>query len=302
MKEVITYNQCPICESTYINKALIAKDYTVSKQSFEIWHCDNCTARFTQHVPSIEQIGKYYKSANYVSHSDTKQGFVNRLYHAVRNYTLSSKKQLIQKYSSVKKGMLLDVGAGTGVFAKYMQQHGWQVTALEPDETARKNAQKNHGILLRPSDEIFNLATNSFDVITLWHVLEHVHQLHEYINTFYKLLKQNGTLIIALPNYTSLDAQHYKQYWAAYDVPRHLYHFSPKSMKILTQQHGFKIIAYKPMWFDSFYVSMLSEQYSTGKTNYLKAFYEGISSNAESVQDAKNCSSVMYVVRKANER
>lgn len=274
------------------------KDYTVSSEIFEVWHCNACTARFTQQVPPGEKIGRYYQAEAYVSHTDTKKGLVNRLYHLVRNYTLQTKRKLVQKATGLKTGALLDVGAGTGAFSAAMQQAGWAVTGLEPDDTARANARTQHGITLQSPDNLFKLPVNSFDAITLWHVLEHVHELHRYLDTFNALLKPNGVLVIAVPNYTSYDAAIYQEHWAAYDVPRHLYHFSPQSMLALAKLHGFTIAAYKPMWFDSFYVAMLSEQYKTGKGNLIKAVWNGLLSNLNALSDGKKCSSVIYVMRK----
>ncbi|WP_153796162.1 class I SAM-dependent methyltransferase [Foetidibacter luteolus] len=299
MSETITYGACCFCNSENITKVFTAKDYTVSKTEFEIWHCNNCTGRFTQHVPDQQSIGAYYQSVDYVSHSDTKKGFINRLYHLVRKYTLQSKRKLVIQASGVAKGSLLDIGAGTGAFANEMKVAGWQVTALEPDETARQNAFNNYQLNLLAPETIYRLPGSSYDVITLWHVLEHVHDLHGYFTAFQKLLKPGGILLVAVPNYSSYDAEVYQQYWAAYDVPRHLYHFSPECMRQLAAQHGFNILSYKPMWFDSFYVSMLSEQYKNGKGNLFAAFNTGLASNRRAMKDVKKCSSVIYVMRKA---
>jgi 2-polyprenyl-3-methyl-5-hydroxy-6-metoxy-1,4-benzoquinol methylase len=296
----IVYKQCPVCNGTNIMAVLQVKDFTVSSEMFEVWHCNTCTARFTQNIPPAEQIGRYYKAEAYVSHTDTKKGLVNRLYHLVRNYTLQTKRLLIQKATGLAKGALLDVGAGTGAFAATMQQAGWAVTGLEPDDTARTNALTQHNLNLQNPETLFTLPANSFDAITLWHVLEHVHELHRYLAAFNALLKANGVLIIAVPNYTSGDASSYQQYWAAYDVPRHLYHFSPQSMDVLAGQHGFTIESYKPMWFDSFYVAMLSEQCKNGKDNLVKAVWNGLLSNLKALGNHKKCSSVIYVMRKAS--
>lgn len=298
MSEVITYQQCPICKSNNISFAITAKDYTVSKENFEVWECADCTARFTQNIPSADVIGKYYKSQDYVSHSDTKKGIINRLYHWVRSFTLSSKKRLIRKLTTLTTGTLLDVGAGTGAFAATMKKAGWKVTGLEPDETARQNARQNHQLELNSPEELYNQPSDHYDAITMWHVLEHVHDLHGYLDTFKRILKPNGTLFIAVPNYTSFDADTYQEFWAAYDVPRHLYHFSPHSMDILAEEHGMQVVAHKPMWFDSFYVSMLSEQYKNGYNNLVTAFWNGWLSNWEAFSDTSKCSSVIYVIRK----
>ncbi len=286
------------CGSNAITKVFKCRDHTVSKEEFEIWECSNCTFRFTQNVPDEANISTYYQSAEYVSHSDTKQGFINRLYHIVRNHTLKSKQRLVQKVTKLKSGSVLDVGAGTGAFAHTMLQAGWKVTGLEPDATARANALLNYVLKLNELSVLHQLETNSFDVITMWHVLEHVHDLHGYLQTYLRILKRDGRLIIAVPNYTSYDAAVYKNYWAAYDVPRHLYHFSPASMQVLLEQKGFLLEAVKPMWFDSFYVSMLSEKYRNGKGNLLKAIWVGMISNLKAVLHVRKCSSVIYIIRK----
>jgi 2-polyprenyl-3-methyl-5-hydroxy-6-metoxy-1,4-benzoquinol methylase len=298
MVSKITYDSCMCCGSNAITKVLECKDHTVSKEEFEIWECSNCTFRFTQNVPDEASIGAYYQSAEYVSHSDTKQGIINRLYHIVRNYTLQSKRNLVQKVVGLKNGNLLDVGAGTGAFAHTMLQAGWKITGLEPDTTARANALLNYDLKLSELTNLHQLESNSFDAITMWHVLEHVHDLHGYLETYLRILKPDGRLIIAVPNYTSYDAAVYKEYWAAYDVPRHLYHFSPASMQTLLEQKGFLLETVKPMWFDSFYVSMLSEKYRNGKENFVRAVWVGIISNLKAVFNIRRCSSVIYVIRK----
>ena len=297
MPQIINYTNCPVCNSDAIKQALIVKDYTVSKAVFPIWQCADCTLRFTQDVPSEDSISAYYQSADYISHSNTNKGLTNKLYHLIRAFTLNSKKNLIEKYTGKQSGILLDIGAGTGAFASTMQKAKWSVTALEPDEIARANAKKDFTIELQPSENLFTLKKNSFDAITLWHVLEHVHELHNYIQTFFSLLKDDGILVIAVPNYKSYDAAEYAEVWAAYDVPRHLYHFSPQSMKVLLQKHNFKLKKIKPMWFDSYYVSLLSEQYLTGKANLVKAFISGTVSNLKAIKN-KQSSSLIYVAVK----
>ena len=294
----INYDHCVCCGSVVISKVFSCKDYTVSQQLFEVWQCGNCSFRFTQDVPDAENIAPYYQSNDYVSHSDTKQGLINRLYHIVRNYTLTTKGRLVANVTGLKHGVILDVGAGTGAFAHTMQSAGWNVTGLEPDATARANALSNYHLQLQDQSAFATLGQNTFDAITMWHVLEHVHDLHGYFEKFMEILKPAGRLIIAVPNYTSSDAQAYKQYWAAYDVPRHLYHFSPKSMETLLDRKGFALEKIRPMWFDSFYVSILSEKYKKGTNNYISAFFAGFISNIKAVFNVRRCSSVIYIIRK----
>ena len=296
MESLITYTACPSCGATPIQKVLSAKDYTVSQRVFEIWECRQCTLRFTQQVPSAGDIAPYYQSENYISHSDTQRGLVNRLYHMVRRRTLKSKHQLIESATGKKSGSLLDVGAGTGAFLHQMQQNGWQVTGLEPDATARERASTLYNLQLLPSDQLWNIPPASLDAITLWHVLEHVHQLNEYMAQLKKLLKPGGYLFIAVPNYTSRDANFYGECWAAWDVPRHLYHFSPEAMKQLVKKHGLQLKAIRPMWYDSFYVSLLSEKCKTGRSRLLPGAFAGFMSNWNALWDRERCSSLIYVM------
>jgi 2-polyprenyl-3-methyl-5-hydroxy-6-metoxy-1,4-benzoquinol methylase len=298
MSQLIHYTNCPVCGSADIKNILSAKDNTVSQENFVIAECIACSLRFTQDVPGVDSISLYYKSEDYISHTNTSKGLINRLYQSVRKRTLKQKKKLVEKATGVQKGSLLDVGSGTGAFANEMKQSGWQVTALEPDDDARKVGKELYNIDLEDSSRFYQLPEFSYDAITMWHVLEHVHDLQGYITKLKSLLKKNGKLFIAVPNYTSKDAAVYKEYWAAYDVPRHLYHFSPKSMKVLMEKHGLKILQYKLMWYDSFYVSMLSSKYRYGKTNFFGAFFNGLNSNINAMGDVKRCSSVIYIIGK----
>ena len=287
---------CPVCGSPSVKPVLFVKDYTVSGKIFPVWQCDECTLRFTQDAPTAEVIGQYYKSEDYISHTNTGKGLINQLYQLVRKRTLRQKRKFLCKITAKQQGTLLDVGSGTGSFVKEMKDHGWLVTGLEPDAGARKVAKEQFNCELKNSDELFKLPVDSFDAITLWHVLEHVHDLHGYLRQLKLLLKKGGQLIIAVPNYTCFDTTVYQQYWAAYDVPRHLYHFSPGAMKVLIERLGMEIREHRPMWFDSFYVSLLSSKYKTGKTKWLRAVWVGLRSNLRAMKDKKKCSSVIYIV------
>ncbi|MBC7937418.1 MAG: class I SAM-dependent methyltransferase [Rhizobacter sp.] len=296
---MIHYDHCPVCRKKNIADRFVVKDYTVSGEEYMLQQCNNCSFVFTQDIPSQEKIGAYYASQNYISHSNTKKGFINNLYHKVRKITLASKQKMIVAETAVSKGNLLDIGCGTGAFLNEMKSAGWGITGLEPDETARKNAQELFGIHPQPSPELFNLTEGTYDAITMWHVMEHVHQLHEYVEQLKILLKPGGRIMIAVPNYTSHDAAHYQRFWAAYDVPRHLYHFSPASMREMMQLHGLKVLKTRPMWFDSFYVSMLSEQYKNeGKGNIVAAFFTGLVSNMKALFNKDRCSSLIYIIGK----
>jgi SAM-dependent methyltransferase len=284
---------CPVCKGTDFAPFLTCKDYTVSQESFNIVSCKGCIFKFTNPRPSDSEIGKYYKSEDYVSHSDTKKGLVNRLYHMVRARTLKQKLGLISSY--VSRGTILDYGCGTGMFLKTCADAGWKSFGFEPDSDARKLAE-GKGLTVANTKE--TLSSNKYDIISLWHVLEHVTDLDPTLEFFSKTITDKGRLIIAVPNYTSADAKHYKEFWAGYDVPRHIYHFEINTLKKLLGNYGFSLEETRPMKFDSYYVSMLSEKYKTGSMNYFTAFLNGLKSNL-AAKDSSQYSSVIYIFKKA---
>ena len=298
MNERIHYAHCPVCNSADIKNVLQVKDSTVSGELFTSVDCQSCTFRFTQDVPDENAIAPYYKSEDYISHTNTTAGLINRLYHTVRKRTIVRKRKLVEKNTGIKAGKMLDVGSGIGSFVSEMKQKGWEATGLEPDADARKVAKNLYDITLGDTTQLYQLPAEHFDAITLWHVLEHVHDLSKYIQQLKTVLKEKGKLFIAVPNYTAADATIYREYWAAYDVPRHLYHFSPRSMQTLMEKNGLKVLHYKPMWYDSFYISLLSSKYKTGKANWFTAFWTGLRSNFAAMDDKKKCSSVIYVIGK----
>ena len=291
----VHYTHCPVCGSSSINPLLTVKDHSVSGEEFVIWQCENCSLRFTQDIPDESSMGPYYQSADYISHSNTSQGLVNSLYQKVRKYTLQQKASLIIGRTA-SKGSLLDIGAGIGAFLNEMKKRGWDVTGIEPDEGARAQSSHLFGINLLLPSEIKNLRPGTFDAITLWHVLEHVEPLHDYVQLLKQLLKPGGRIFIAVPNYQALDAAIYRNYWAAYDVPRHLYHFTPKAVQVLMQNHGLKVSEIKPMWFDAFYISLLSSKYRFGKPHWPGAVFNGLRSNFKALFRKKAASSLIYII------
>lgn len=298
MKQIIHYTHCPVCGSGRLQPVMQAKDHTVSGETFVIVQCNDCSLRFTQDVPDESSIAPYYRSDNYISHSNTAKGLVNRIYHLVRKTTLARKRNLVRKTTGLSTGRLLEIGSGTGAFLQEMKSHGWQTTGLEPDAGARQIARSTHNIELLGTDTLYQLPPGSFDAIALWHVLEHVQDLSRYTEQLKRLLKDTGRLLIAVPNYTAADEGFYHEYWAAYDVPRHLYHFSPRAMQALMERHGLKILGHQPMWYDSFYIAMLSSRYKTGKTSWLGSCWNGLRSNWKALGDVKKCSSVIYIIGK----
>ncbi|HXD76574.1 MAG TPA: class I SAM-dependent methyltransferase [Puia sp.] len=295
---LIHYSVCPCCGSDKLEAVLKAADHTVSHETFSIWQCQSCTLRFTQDVPDAASIGPYYHSEDYISHSNTTKGLINRLYHVVRRQTLADKRRLIQSSTRRRQGKLLDIGAGTGAFVGYMQTQGWEVTGLEPEAVARERALLDHHVTLLDAGQMDDLPDDSYDAITLWHVLEHVHDLHRYLGRLKALIRKGGRIFIAVPNYTSYDAGVYGPAWAAYDVPRHLYHFSPDAMEVLLSRHQLQIHYTQPMWYDSFYISLMSEKYRTGKGNAAAALFRGLVSNFHAFVDKSKCSSLIYVAGK----
>ncbi len=289
-------NNCPACGAVSWKQVFDVIDHSISNEQFRLYECDQCTLRITANAPGSEEIGRYYQSSAYISHSNTRKGLVNQLYQGVRKITLSQKNKLIRSHYGEGIGNLLDFGSGAGAFVSYMQKNNWKVTGIEPAENARAIAKNEYGIELLDLAGFYTLPAGQFDVITLWHVLEHVHALNETIKQLRRLLKPTGRIYIAVPNYTSLDAAHFGRYWAAYDVPRHLYHFSPPAMRQLIDKNQLKVHAVKPMWFDSFYVSMLSTQYQGGRVDYINSLWQGVRSTIRTLQDKERASSLIYEI------
>ncbi len=289
---------CPACGSNDWKNVGQVKDYSITGEWFDLKECTLCHLKTTYPSPKEVEIGRYYASDEYISHSDTKSGLINRLYHFARQYMLKKKYQWVSHAAGREKGTLLDVGAGTGHFAHFMQTHGWQVTALEPDQKARKVATEKLGIDIKPLEALAQQTPQSYDVITLWHVLEHVHDLHGYMDHFRSILKPGGLLIIAVPNHTSRDAKKYGTHWAAYDVPRHLWHFSPTSMEKLMAQHHFTLTDKIPMHLDAFYVGMLSEKYKGNSgPGSVTGFISGLQTFIAASKNVDEASSLIYIAK-----
>ena len=298
MGRVVYIDCCPICGSNSLHKEFSAVDHLVSQECFDVWICGHCGFRLTQNVPDEQGIDKYYESADYISHSDIEKGLMNRLYHFARNIMLTAKAGHVTRATGLRQGWLLDIGSGTGYFAHMMNEWGWTVRAIEKNSQARHFAQEHFG-LKSDDEEAFNtLQDKSFDCITLWHVLEHLQHLNIMGDKFYRWLKDDGALLIAVPNNTSTDASHYGADWAAWDVPRHLWHFSPATMQLFAQKHGFKIMKTIPMPLDGFYVSMLTEQYLGHKMSFLRGFWQGACAWVSSWGRKERSSSLIYVLKK----
>ena len=269
---------------------LECKDYTVSNEIYKVNLNKEYEMLVTTPVP--DNLEKYYKSENYISHTDSKKSFFDKVYQFVKNYTLKKKLHLINSFETEEKN-ILDIGAGTGDFLNVCKNNDWNTFGVEPSLDAIAIAEKK-GVFLK--ENLSEIKNKKFDVITLWHVLEHVENLQEYISILKSLLKENGRIIIAVPNYKSYDANYYKEFWAAFDVPRHLWHFSQSSIQKLFLEIDMIVEKTVPMKFDSYYVSLLSEKYKSGKTNPINAFYRGFLSNRKA-KNSTEYSSLIYVIK-----
>ena len=287
-------NLCPVCKSDSIGHQLTAEDFLVTQEKFQIYSCQNCGVRFTNPRPNKDQLAGYYDSDEYISHTNESSSLVSSLYKIARTFTLRRKRKLIEKLSPNKR--LLDVGCGTGHFIDYCQQHDWQVSGVEPNESARTQAADKTKITIL--QDISEVVDNTYDVITLWHVLEHLPDLEQIMNQLKSLLAPKGILIIAVPNFEAYEATVFKEYWAAYDVPRHLYHFNRKALAHLTKIHGLKIVRTYPMILDSFYISLLSNKNKSNTNKYIYSFITGLLSNIYAIK-SKNYSSLIYQIEKS---
>lgn len=295
---MIHHNICPLCSSQNISVHLRCIDHFISKEAFEIYKCSSCSFEFTQDFPEETSIGKYYESAEYISHSDTSAGFSNKVYRFVRNIMLQKKKRLIRKVTGLQKGALLDIGSGTGHFANTMKNAGWNVKGVEINEKARGYSHSKFGLEVTGPDLITSLQPASFDCITLWHVLEHFHDPFGYASDIFRLLKPDGVCVIALPNSASYDAEYYKSFWAARDVPRHLWHFNPATFTLFAKKTGFNLISVRNLPLDVFYISSLSEKYRGSKLSFITGIAKASIFAILSAFKKEKSSSVIYILRK----
>lgn len=289
--------ECPACSGLEFQRTLVVKDFTVSHETFFLDKCTHCELQVTNPQPAQENIPSYYQSDNYISHNKKSKSVFDRLYKLTRMFTIRWKHDLLTKYIPEKKSSVLDLGCGTGHFLKYLKKKGVPVQGVEPSATARLIAAENTGSAIHAS---LDTVTSTFDAITAWHVLEHVPSPNETLKKLHRLLNQNGTVFIAVPNPGSYDAKKYQEYWAGYDVPRHLWHFSKKSMTLLLEKNEFDLLAVIPMKLDAYYVCLLSEKYIREKITLagtLKSIVRGFISNVNGNRTT-NHSSLIYIARK----
>ena len=297
---------------TAINKEhlqpyLSLKDYALTQEDFELYHHKEIDMLVTIPKPSNEELGRFYEDTDYLPHTDSRKTLFDKLYQYVKKNAIANKVDLLNSLRTESK-TVLDIGTGTGNFLLACKKNGWKITGIEPNQNAKKLVQDKFQVILNDNstklfyDSLKSLqesnAENSlkFDVITLWHVLEHVPDVEHYIKQIKSLLKPNGIIVVAVPNFKSYDAFYYGKFWAAFDVPRHLSHFSKKSIAILFGNEKMKVFKIFPMKMDSFYVSLLSEKNKTGKMNYFKGFLIGLQSNIKALI-SDEYSSHIYLIK-----
>ena len=290
-------NKCPWCNSENNSKFLELKDYFLTQENFEILECNDCKLLFTTPRPTPDKIGDYYKSDDYLSHNESKKGIVPKIYNLVKKVNIKNKFNITVNGQQTTDNSILDIGCGVGDFLNYAKEKGCNITGIEPSEDARKIAEEKLGTKIFSPEELQNIPNESFDIVTMWHVLEHVADLKTEIDHLERIVKKNGRLVLALPNYKSFDAEYYKDKWAAYDVPRHLNHFSSTSIKNIFDTTAFQLIDIKPLKWDSYYISMLSEQYLKHSNALLKAMITGCKSNCKARKSGEY-SSLVYVFTK----
>jgi 2-polyprenyl-3-methyl-5-hydroxy-6-metoxy-1,4-benzoquinol methylase len=292
------YNSCPLCDSPNVGLHIQTNDFFLSAEPFSLFRCTKCGFVFTQDHPDEKTISRYYASEEYLSHNDSAKGIASTLYRISRDFMLKRKRRLVETETGLKRGKLLDTGSGTGHFLHKMKREGWEVKGIEINEKAREYAVSSFGLDVISPEKISSLSSGSFDCITLWHVLEHFEDPFRYLSEISRLLADGGICIIALPNSNSFDAEHYKKFWAAYDVPRHIWHFSPFTFQLFAQKAGFKIRTIKSLPLDVFYISILSEKYMGTWLNFITGIITGKWFWFLSVFKKEKSSSLIYVLGK----
>jgi SAM-dependent methyltransferase len=290
-----TAAHCPACSAPNPEDLFDCTDHFLTSEKFSIQSCPECSILFTCPQPPPDKMGSYYRSEKYVSHSNADKGIVSKVYRIVRNISVSKKYQIVNRHKT--NGSLLDIGCGMGHLLNAFASKGWKVKGIEPGHEARRFAIESFNLDVEEEPAILSLPDGAFDVVSMWHVLEHVHDIRERLKQVKRVLKNDGLAVIALPNHASWDAQHYGPFWAAWDVPRHLYHFNRQAVQKLADESGLIIKAILPMKFDAYYVSILSEEYMRGRKRMVHALLNGWKSNRKASRTGEY-SSLIYLMTK----
>lgn len=292
MKKIL---KCAVCLKKDFSLFVETKDYFFTNESFSLEKCNACGFVFTNPLPLKENLGKYYETEEYLSHDSNKRGIIKNIYKIVREINLKNKYGIISRY--MHSGKILDIGSGTGEFLNYFKNKGWKTIGIEPNQEAREFAVNNYQLSVVDEKELDLVENNSQNVVTMWHVLEHVYDLDERMETLHRILKKDGILVVALPMIDSPDSIKFGKYWSGLDVPRHLYHFSSSTFELLAKRYKFNIIDKLPMKFDSLYVSWLSHKAKKSKLSFLRGIFDGIISNMYA-NKSSNYSSMIFVMKK----
>ncbi len=298
MDDSLLKQQEPYANEKDLIPFLNCVDHTVSRETFSLLLDSKTDLLVTSPRPALDKLSSYYESEEYISHTDSRRSLMDKVYQMIKNYSVKKKLRMINKLSNTK-GRILDIGCGTGDLLVACESNGWEINGVEPSEKAKELASSkisSRDLLVENLEDLSNDNDLRYDVITMFHVLEHVPNLLEYVERLKQLLTEDGCLIIAVPNYKSYDAGHYKEFWAAYDVPRHLWHFSQEAIQYIFESNRFVVVNILPLIFDSFYVSLLSEKYKTGKSNLFAGFKTGLVSNLKARRSGQY-SSLIYIIK-----
>ena len=287
-------NHCPVCNGTRFERFLDVTDHFLSGEMFRILACGDCGFRFVSPRPVASDIGRYYESDRYISHDASSMNLFNLAYRFARRWSVGMKYSVVAKHAG--PGDILDIGCGTGEFLHHCARKGHKVAGVEINTKARDFATGRYGITTTADLTSMAGTGRIFRCITLWHVLEHLHELNTSLETIRTLMAPGGTLVVAVPNSNSSDAEHYREFWAAYDVPRHLYHFTADTLTRLMKNHGLALRATLPQKLDAYYVSLLSGQYRSGRRSYPEAIRQGFRSNCGASRNQRGHSSQIFIL------
>ena len=291
-------NICPACASAGTADLFTAKDHLVSGGEFLIRRCTSCGMGWTVDPPSEEDAGRFYVSEEYISHTDRKQSLADYLYHLARRFMLGRKHRITTSSADRSSGTLLDIGSGTGYFAAFMQKKGWRVTGVELNDQARNFSASRFGINVASPGEVSGLASASADCITFWHVLEHLYDPAGWLAEVRRILRDNGKCIIALPNFASADEEWFGSQWAALDVPRHLWHFTPEAVRQFVGKQGFAVDWIEPLPLDLFYIASLSYRNEGKGLPLIRGAFTGVLIALRNLFHPERASSLVYVISK----